>query len=161
MRKWWVILVVVGVSAAAPLAVLAATGSFGSVLNRQRAFFTTNSVSTASPVFHTVPGLGAIRICAGNTSSPEIALTLSVNVDGPPVRFRVLEDGGPVLEPGAARFVPAAGGESFSYTFVGRASTFEGSDRHALTVEWASPTGGKVTLSRGDANVLFQQGSSC
>jgi len=159
MRRWLIIGGVVLAAVATPVAVLAATGALGSSLDRQRAAWTTNAVSTTSPSWHPVPGLANIRICSANAT--EIALTLSANVRGAPVRFRVLQDGGPTLLPGPARFVPAAGGESFSYTFIGHGSTFEASDQHLLQVEWSSPSGGPVTLRLGDANVLFQQGAQC
>jgi hypothetical protein len=161
MRRWLVVLAAVTVAAAVPLAVYAASGGFSSRLDAQHAVWSTNLVSTTSPAWTDVPGFSAIHVCAGDQTSPEVSLVLSVNLQGAPVRFQVVEDGGPVLQPGAARFVPGAAAESFSYTFVGRTSRFENSDQHSFEVQWSSPTGGRATMTRGDVNVLFQQGSMC
>jgi hypothetical protein len=88
----------------------------------------------------------------------EVSATLSVNVSGGPVRFRILQDGGPVMEPGAARFVPGVGVHSFSYTFVNNTGTFEANDNHLFQVQWRSE-GTPVTLSAADLNLQFERGS--
>lgn len=62
------------------------------------------------------------------------------------------------MRPGAAQFVPE-GEESFSYTFVKSTAPFEGDDTHVLDVQWRSPTGSRVTLTSGDLNLLYQQGT--
>ena len=84
---------------------------------------------------------------------------MSVNLRGAPARFRVVIDGVPEapMRPGSARFVPQ-GEESFSYTFVGNVAAFENDDTHVFDVQWRSPSGRKVTLTRGDLNLLFEQG---
>jgi hypothetical protein len=62
------------------------------------------------------------------------------------------------MRTGSARFVPD-GSDSFSYTFVAGTAPFEDDDTHAFTAQWRSPTGRPVTLTRGDLNLLFQQGT--
>jgi hypothetical protein len=110
-----------------------------------------------SPRRNPIPSTHASQtLCARR----ELSLSLSVNVHGAPVLFRVLMDGGPTLEPGPARFVPGPDSRTFAATFVGNAGTFEGSDGHGLEVQWRSPSGGVVTLDRGVANVLFERGVS-
>jgi hypothetical protein len=97
-----------------------------------------------------------MRICAIR----EVSATLSVRVKGAPVAFRMLQDVGPVLLPGPARFVPS-GSESFSFTFVTTAGTFEGNDRHLFEVQWRSPSGRPVRLEAADVNLAFERGNLC
>jgi hypothetical protein len=150
-------LVGIGVAAvvalAVPVLVFALTGRLSSRLDRQVAKFRTTAVTTSSAQWHAVPGLSA-RIC----SKGEVSANVSVNVRGAPVAFRVLQDGGPVMRPGPARFVPS-GTESFSYTFVNSTGTFEANDHHFFEVQWRSPSGAAATIRRGDVNLLFQRGT--
>ena len=141
--------------AAVPVAVLAGRGAFGGERERQSAKWTTTSVSTSSTAWRNVPGLSLTRCTVHQVSA-----MVSVTVRGAPVRFRVIIDGVPEapMKPGSARFVPE-GSESFSYTFVGRTAPFEADDTHVFNVQWRSPTGRRVTLQRGDLNLLFERGT--
>jgi hypothetical protein len=159
VRRRITILALFLVAAAIPLSVLAATtGSLTSQLDRQRAKWRTGSVSTASTAWTTIPGLRFLRVCAHN----EVSATVSVTLSGGPALVRVLMGTGALLpmHPGPARFVPeGAAVRSFSYTWVADAQPFEGSDGQGLEVQWRSPSGQPITLTRGDVNVLFEQGS--
>jgi hypothetical protein len=154
MRKRFIVLALVLVAAATPLAVLAATGHFSSRLDLQRFKFRTTSVSTSSTAWHNVPGLDDIHIC----SDHEVSATLSVNLRGAAARFRVRIDQAASMKPGSARFVPN-GEESFSYTFAGPTGPFEANDNHVVDVQWRSPTGQPVTLVLGGVNLLYEQGT--
>jgi hypothetical protein len=155
LRSSLIFVGVVAVMAAVPLAVLAATGSFGGQLDRQRARWTTTSATTSSTAWRNVPNL-AITRCTLN----QVTAMLSVTVRGAPVRFRVIIDGVPEapMRPFSARFVPT-GTESFAYTFVGNTGPFEADDTHRFNVQWRSPSGAPVTLQQGALNLLFQQGT--
>jgi hypothetical protein len=166
MRKLPIALAAAGaVAILVPLAVLAAvSGREGGALDRQTAAWRSTSVTTSNAAWRTLGQLSFVptssrsySICAKNG----LSVSLAVDLKGAPVVFRVLMDGGPVLKPGPARFVPAPNTRSFAYTFVGHAGTFEGSDLHGLDVQWRSPTGRPVTLARGAANVLYEEGASC
>ncbi|HYY76048.1 MAG TPA: hypothetical protein VE644_06995 [Gaiellaceae bacterium] len=154
-RRSLVFLGVLVLLAAVPVAVLAGRGAFGGALERQSAKWTTTSVSTSSTAWRNVPGLSLTRCTVHQVSA-----MVSVTVRGAPVRFRVIIDGVPEapMKPGSARFVPE-GSESFSYTFVGRTAPFEADDTHVFNVQWRSPTGRRVTLQRGDLNLLFERGT--
>ena len=141
--------------AAVPVAILGATGRLSSKLDRQAAKWTTSAASTSTTAWRDVPGLRRLRVCSVN----QVSATLSVTLRGAPVRFRVLIDSvaEAPMNPGPARFVPR-GEESFSYTFVNHTAHFENDDTHVFDVQWRSPSGRRVTLVRGDLNLLFQQG---
>jgi hypothetical protein len=149
-----VLLGVAAVVAAVPLAVVAETGSFGGALDRQKAKWTSSAATTSSMSWRNVPGLVLTR-CTVN----QVTATISVTVEGGPVRFRVIVDDVPEapMQPGSARFVPN-GVESFSYTFVGNTAPFEADDTHRFNVQWRSPSGVRVTMRRGALNLLFQRG---
>jgi hypothetical protein len=152
------ILVFIGVGAiavAAPLAVLAVTGTFNGAAERQSARWTTSAVSTSSTTWRNVPGLVLTR-CTLN----QVTLMLSVNVEGAPVRFRVKIDDAATMKPTSSRFVPH-GTESFAYTFVGNTGPFEANDHHLFNVQWRSPSGAQVTLHQAAINLLFQRGTQC
>lgn len=153
-----VALVVVLLAVVIPVAVVLAqptTGRYDGALDKQRGKFRISAVATTSTAWTNVPTF-KMGIC----SIGEVSATLSVTVSGAPVRFRILGEQGNVIEPGPARFVPN-GSESFSYTFITSTGTFEADDKHALQVQWQSATGGTVTLSRGDLNVLYGKGTLC
>jgi hypothetical protein len=154
MRNFFAILGGLAALALVPAAVLAASGAFGSSLDRQSARWTTTSATTSSTKWRNVPRLALTR-CTLN----QVTADVSVTVSGGPVQFRAIIDGVPEapMRPGAARFVPS-GTESFSYAFVGRTAPFEADDTHAFNVQWRSPTGATVTLKRGVLNLLFQRG---
>jgi hypothetical protein len=155
MRKPLVIIGGLVLLIAVPAAVFAASGVFGSALDRQAARWTTTSATTSSAAWRNVPRLSLTR-CTLN----QVTATVSVNVRGAPVLFRVIIDGVPEapMRPGSARFVPD-GTESFSYSFVARTAPFEADDTHRFNVQWRSPTGSTVTLQRGVLNLLFQRGT--
>ena len=154
MRKASVIIGGLLLLAAVPAAVLAASGVFGSALDRQSAKWTTSSATTSNMDWRNVPGLRLTRC-----TLHQVTANLSVTVSGAPVRFRVIVDGVPEapMRGGPARFVPS-GIESFSYSFVARTAPFEADDTHSFTVQWRSTTGGTVRLRRGVLNLLYQRG---
>lgn len=139
-----------------PFGVLAAGGRLSSGLDVQSASWTTSDVSTSSTRWHDIRALSSVSIC----SVRQVSATLSVTLRGAPGRFRVVIDGatGVPMRPGAAQFVPV-GEESFSYTFVKGTAPFEDDDTHVFEVQWRSPTGNRVTLTSGDLNLLYQQGT--
>jgi len=156
MRRKWVVLLVVITAVAIPVAVWAAVANrYDGNVDRQRARYRTTSLTTSSAAWHSIPMFN-VTICAIN----EVSATISVNLTGARARFRVVGEQGNVIRPGPAEFAPR-GTESFSYTFVTSVGTFEADDRHSLTVQWRSPTGSPVTLTRGDFNVLYELGSLC
>jgi hypothetical protein len=162
MRKLFIAsALVAAVAVAVPVALAATSGRANGSLDRQQAAWKSAAVSSSSRAWRTIPRLSFISTASGShtlCTRNELSVSLSLNLRGAPVLFRVVLDGGAVLEPGPARFVPGAGSETFAATFVGHAGTFEGSDGHALEVQWRSPTGGVVTLDRAVANVLYEQG---
>jgi hypothetical protein len=165
MRKPLVVLgLVAAVAVAVPLALAAVPSRADGQLDRQRAAWQTDSVSTSSSEWRTIRRFSFVASAAANRTlcaKHQLSVSLSVDLHGAPVRFRVLMDGGPTLAPGPARFVPTADSRTYGATFVGSAGTFEGSDRHALEVQWRSPSGHAVTLDGGVANVLYERGASC
>ena len=142
---------------AVPVAVWAAgtTNTYNGNVDRQRAKFRRTSIVTSSTAWTDVPGF-AVTICAVN----EASATLSVNLKGAAVSFRVLRGDGTVWQPGPARFDPS-GFQSFSYTFVTNVGSFGADDHHSLRVQWRSATGGSATMTRGDLNVLYERGLAC
>jgi hypothetical protein len=154
-RKLVLVTAVVVVAVAVPLGVLAATGSTGGQLDRQAARWRTAPVSTSSTEWRNVPGLSTTR-CARD----QVTAMLSVNVEGGPVRFRVVPDGVPEapFHPGWVVFDPT-GIESFSYTFVDDMAPFEADDTHRFDVQWRSPTGAEITLRKAVFNILYEQGT--
>jgi hypothetical protein len=168
MRKLVVTLATVGaVAVALPFAVFAAgVGREGGSLDRQVAAWRTTPIERSGASWSTIGGLSFVPTASASRSicmKRGFSVSLTVTLEGAPAYFRVLMDGEPVLTPLAVRFDPGADGRphTFSATFVGHASTFEGSDLHGLEVQWRSPSGGAVTLVGGAANVLYQRGGSC
>ncbi|HEY7195826.1 MAG TPA: hypothetical protein VH306_01435 [Gaiellaceae bacterium] len=154
MRKWFLVTAVVAALVAVPVAVAVLTsGTLHSSLDLQRGRHVTGTSTLASTTFHTITGLSA-TLC----SKGEVSATLSVSASGGPVRFRILQDGGPVMKPGTARFVPPAGGGSFSFTFMNNTATFEANDKHGFEVQWRTE-GTPVTITNGDVNYLYQKGT--
>ena len=154
-RRSLVVLAVLALLVAAPVAVLAANDRLGSELDRQSARWTTDMRTTSSTEWRNVRGLALTRC-----TLRQVTAMVSVSVEGGPVLFRVVIDGVPEapMRPGPARFVPS-GVESFSFTFVGRTAPFEADDTHVFNVQWRSETGTPVTLRRGVLNLLFQRGT--
>ena len=154
-RRWALAAGVVVAAGVVPLAVVAATGTFGGALDRQSARWTTSSATTSSTDWRNVPGL-TVSGCTKN----QVTAMLSAVVRGAPVQFRVIADGVPEapFRPRAARFVPD-GTEGFSFAFVGNTAAFEADDSHRFNVQWRSPSGAPVTLQSGVLNVLYQRGT--
>lgn len=140
----------------APSLALAARGTLRGGLERQRASWSTDRASTSRTQLRDVRGLRDISFC----SEGQIAVSLNVTVKGAPVAFRVVVDSVPEVQQlrRPAVFRPAGGRtQSFSYTFVVNTATFEGSNRHAIEVEWRSLTGRRVTLKHGNLNLTFDR----
>lgn len=147
-----------------PLAIAAGPNRVGGKLDRQQAAWWSDPVSTSSRQWRTIGRLSFVASGTANRTlcaEHELSLALSADLHGAPVLFRVVLDGGGTFAPGPARFVPAADSRTFAATFAGIAGTFEGSDRHALEVQWRSPSGHPVTLDGGLVNVLYEQGAAC
>ena len=142
----------------APTAVMAASGGFSSSLDLQTSKWTTTSATTSMATFKPITNLSGLNICALN----QVTATLSVELNGAPAGFQIRIDGGPLISPGAVRFVPAGPHDSFSFTFVRSLSPFENNDHHTFDVEWRSPTGATTTLERATINLQYQGGThSC
>jgi hypothetical protein len=160
MRRRWIVAFALAIGAAiiAPLAVwaLIPSGTYNGNLDRQQAKWRATALTTTSVGWANVPVL-SVNICAIN----EVSATLSVNVSGGRVRFRMVGEQGNVIKPGMAEFAPTGTVDSFSYTFVTSVGTFEADDRHTLRVQWRSVSGASVTLRRADLNVLYERGSLC
>jgi hypothetical protein len=154
MRKWLAPAAALAIVAVVPATVWAVTLNNGTPLDHQRARVRSAEVSTSDTGWTAVPGLGQLDVCAVG----QVSATLSVVQSGAAADFRVGVDGGPVMRPRFARFDPGGGMNGFSFTFVFRAGTFEGSDGHLFAVEWRSPSGAATTLKRGDVNLLFHRG---
>ena len=153
MRRWLVATIVVGVMIAVPLGVIAATTQFRSRLERQRAVTRSGAVVTSSKDWRTVRGMRRL-VCSIN----EVSVAVSVDVRGAPVQVKILQDSGPTLQPGRARFDPDGTTSSFAYNFVGNTGTFEGLDDHVFELQWRSPTGNRAELRSASMNLLFEKG---
>ncbi len=154
-RRLFLLLGVLLIVVAAPLAVIAANHNFNGAAERQSAKWTTNGGTVSGTRWHDVPGLGMTK-CTLN----EVSETATLTVSGGPVRFRVVTDGVPEapMKPGILRFVPN-GKESVTYTFVGNTAPFEADDDHRFDLQWQSPTGATITLHAGAVNLVFQRGT--
>ena len=153
MRKWLAAAIVVGLMLAIPLGVIAATTQVGSKLERQRAVARSGSVSTSSQEWRRVRGMGKL-IC----SIGEVSAAATIDVTGAPVQIRILQDSGPTMDPGRARFNPGDGTTTFAYNAVNNTGTFEGLDDHFFELQWRSPTGNRVELHSASMNLLFERG---
>jgi hypothetical protein len=115
----------------------------------------TASASTSSQEWTNVAGFEANPIAIY-----PITIDVSATVSGAPVRFRLLSTnvGGQtvVSDPGPTRFDPGVGGpNASSYQWVDQNET---AAPHAslLQLQWRSPSGGAVSLLRGDMAVLYR-----
>ena len=114
----------------------------------------TSAVSTSSKTFANVPGLGD----APSSIFP-IAIDVNAVVSGPPVEFRVVSTNvgaqTSVSKPGRVRFVPSGGGpDAFSFQWV-EPNQSAAVHVNELRLQWRSPSGGPVTLLRGDTAVSY------
>jgi hypothetical protein len=155
MRRVLIIAAVLGVLIGVPLAAMAASGGSSSSLDLQTSQWTTTAAATSSSRFQAIPELSGSNICAVN----QVTATLSVELSGAPAGFQIRVDGGPVMQPGAVRFIPVVPHESFSFTWVMNVGTFEGNDHHIFDVEWRSPNVQQVKLERATLNLQYQRGT--
>jgi hypothetical protein len=102
--------------------------------------------TTSSSAWRTMPG-GFFR--EGTVGA--VAITLSTDLRGAPVRFRVLVNG-KSLPQGVAHFAPSRGDTSRSYSWVlpksdGTCQNFQ--------VQWRSPTGKRLKLRHADTVAIY------
>ncbi|HZI76990.1 MAG TPA: hypothetical protein VFD73_23740 [Gemmatimonadales bacterium] len=131
MRKILVAAAALAIAAGVPAVALAATGGNTSALDLQASKWTSTTQQATGTTWRSVPGLG-LTICALH----QVTATLSVQVNGAPASFQIREDGGPIIAPGAVRFVPAGAHDSFSLSFLANAALFEANYTHGFEVEW-------------------------
>ena len=155
MRKILAAAAALAIGAGVPTVALAATSGNTSALDLQASKWTTTTQQTTGTTWHSVTGLGPLTICALH----QVTATLSVELNGAPASFRIREDGGPIIAPGAVRFVPAGPHDSFSFTFLANAAPFEANDNHGFGVEWRSATGQQTTLERATFNLQYEHGT--
>lgn len=136
-------------------AVMAGTTSGRTPVNCMDTTWQTTSVSTSSMDWSDVPGFQA-----DPTAIYPITVDVSATVSGAPVRFRLLStnvgEQTVVASPGPTRFEPGAvGPNAFTYQWIDRNET---AAPHAslLQLQWRSPSGGAVSLLRGDMAVLYR-----
>ena len=152
MKRLLIATTVIALAIAVPAVAQFSGAELRSKLQRQRAV-TSDPANTDSRRWRDVPKY-TVTICA----TREISATAFVNVAGAPVQFRFTLDGGAVFRPGPGRFDPRDGTRAFTLMGVQKAATFEGSDSHGVTLQWRSPTGEWVSLSRAVMNVLYEKG---
>lgn len=85
-----------------------------------------------------------------------IAVTVNVTISGGPAEFKVITESGrrfeqATMRPGVARFDPASGKESFSFTWVSGAK----GEGQTVNLFWRSPTGSTVTLHGGSVVIQY------
>ena len=110
---------------------------------------------TANAIYEPLVALSGLNVCALN----QVTATLSVELSGAPVRFKIVVDNGTTMPPGAVQFIPAGSHDSFSFGFVQSVSPLENNDHHTFQVDWRSPTGKQVTLERGTLNLQYEKGT--
>jgi hypothetical protein len=154
MRKILVAAVALAIAVGVPTVVLAATSGNTSALDLQASKWTTTSQQATGTTWRSVTGLG-LTICALH----QVTATLSVELNGASASFRIRQDGGPIIAPGAVRFVPAGPHDSSAFTFLANAAPFEANDNHSFDVEWRTPTGQQTTLERATFNLQYEHGT--
>lgn len=147
----------------APMLVLAATGERTYEIDRQAFIWGNERSTTSSKDWRrlTFEGnahggdavLGAQPLMVGSTSP--MSATLSVDVTGAPVEFRVVDNG--VWRPGKAEFDGRHGDSSRTFTFVHGPTS---SKCRWVHVEWRSPTGQRVVLDRAALVLTYKQASA-
>src|SRR5262245_60401693 len=102
-RLFLLLLGVLLLTAAAPIAVIAANQNFNGNTDRQVAKFNSNGGTISGTSWKDVPGLGMTK-CTRN----EVAETATLTVSGAPVQFRAVIDSvtEAPMKPGIVRFVP-------------------------------------------------------
>jgi hypothetical protein len=155
MRKYAVVVAVVAAAVLVPVAVWAAGTRLGSDLERQTGRWTTSHAATSSRAWRDTPSLRNLTIC----SRRAVTAMLGVTLEGARAHFRVIVDTPEApMHPSVARFDPD-GKESFSFLFVRRTGPFEADDTHSFTVQWRSPSGGRVMLTNAVLNLLYERGT--
>jgi hypothetical protein len=153
MRRIGFVVALTALIVGLPLAVMAARNSMSSRVDHQKGVVRSGPASTSSRAWRNAPGL-RLNLC----SIREVSATLSVNVTGAPVQFRILSDEVPTVSPSKVYFNPTRHQRSFSFTFLTSSSTFEGSDAHHFSAQWRSPTGSRAQLHGGTLNMVYQRG---
>lgn len=125
----------------------------GSALDEQTFRYRLRDASTSSRDWRKVPGF-RFRVCAVNEVSADVNMVLR----GAPVAIRIRIDGSDelIFHPGPVRFRPGSG-RVFSFTFAEEVFPFEAEDLHFFHLQWRSPTGKRVVLKKGMANLLFER----
>ena len=154
MRRLMIVIAAAAIAGGGAWAAQAAGAGGTTPLRCMDTRWRTSAVSTSSKTFANVPGLGG----APSSIFP-IAIDVSAVVSGPPVEFRVVSTNvgaqTSVSQPGRVRFVPGGGGpDAFSFQWVepNQSAAVHVAD---LRLQWRSPSGGPVTLLRGDTAVSF------
>jgi hypothetical protein len=153
MRRLFVVGGAAVLMVAVPWVVVAGPQGGRTPINCMDTVWLTTAASTSSTQWSTVPGL---------TRRPAaifpIAVNVSALVSGAPVDFRVLSTnvGGQThsSKPGATRFAPGAGSNSFGYQWVER-NISSAVHVNFLRLQWRSPSGNPVHLTRGDMSVIY------
>ena len=154
-KKRLAMLATLGLVMAGTAVVMAVTATGRTPLNCLDTTWQTASASTSSTTWTNVAGFEANPIAIY-----PITIDVSATVSGAPVRFRLLStnvgEQTTVSSPGPTRFDPGVGGpNAFSYQWVDQNET---AAAHAslLQLQWRSPSGGAVSLLRGDMAVLYR-----
>ena len=154
-RKPLATMATLGLVMAGTAMVMAATATGRTPANCLDTTSQTTSASTSSQEWTDVAGFVANPIAIY-----PITIDVSATVAGAPVRFRLLStnvgEQTVVGDPGPTRFDPGVGGpNAFSYRWVDQNET---AAPHAslLRLQWRSPSGGAVSLLRGDMAVLYR-----
>jgi hypothetical protein len=136
-------------------AVMAGTSSGRTPVNCMDTTSETTPASTSSMNWSDVPGFQA-----NPTAIFPLKIDVSATVSGAPVRFRILGTNvgtqTVVSNPGPTRFDPGVGGpNAFTYQWVEQGDS---AAPHAdlIQLQWRSPSGGAVSLLRGDMAVLYR-----
>jgi hypothetical protein len=98
------------------------------------------------------PGTGASNVLHATTRGAG-TLTLSVDLRGGAVDFRIL-DNGKVARPGPASFAPGVGDTSRSFTFLSRGTAK--ARCHQIVVQWRSSNGESATVTRSALAWTYQ-----
>lgn len=128
-------------------------GHFGGRSNFQGLVYLTEPATTMSTEFEVLRGLSLDSINQFGARGP-IVVALSVEAQGAPVEFRVTATGEREMKPGVVTFDPGAGSDARSFTFG-----YKGTRKarcHYYAVEWRSPTGAEVQVTRGSAHLTLR-----
>jgi hypothetical protein len=165
--RWFLVPTALVLAVASPFAVLAATGpgapsgratTGSSNLDCQMFASRSSSVSTSSTSF---TNINALEVDV--TSVFGMTVTVSGVFKGAGVAFQVLDTfvGGPVaMDPGQAFLTPPSDGSVVPFSFTWVSAGAPAQHAHTLDVQWRrTGSSGTVTMTRGDVNVLFQNGN--